>query len=67
MGMSNKNKSNIKSNIQVKTDIAPKITLDEAYANGFTSKNKGGKCVKCGLKTMYKERTLCYRCYKNAK
>lgn len=66
MGMSNKNKNNIKNDIQIKNDIA-KITLDEAYANGFTSKNKDGKCSKCGLKTMYKERTLCYRCYKKSK
>ena len=59
-----KAKSEIKIKPNVPKRFKPSVTsLDEAYANGFVSSNKDGKCEKCGLATMYKERTLCYRCY----
>lgn len=56
------------TDLKIKPDVPkrfkPSVTsLDEAYSNGFISSNKDGKCEKCGLATMYKERTLCYRCY----
>lgn len=56
----------VKTAVPVKSK--PKaITLDAAYSRGFTSKNTGGVCEKCGMKTMYKERTLCHKCYKESK
>ena len=63
-----KNEKNVNNkSIDKKIEAEKKVTLDEAYGNKFTSKNLGGVCAKCGLKTMYKERTLCFRCYKKNK
>lgn len=65
--MRNDNELNNKDIDHTRIQENKAVTLDEAYADGFYSENKGGKCTKCGKSTMYAERTLCYPCYLDSK